>query len=529
MERTQYPFDNNGLVRTVEGTQWTLFDREGKQVGASYSYIEEWGEGYYKVERGARKNIMRPDGTEVLAVWHNDVFKVQHGLFLFSNTIRKSKNNPKTRYTYGLAHVNGDIIFPMIFDRAWWLEKGDGIYAEIGTKPYILTLDGCIYDPAREHLPQIVDIDYNEFLKKLTTDADADPTKFRKLRDNFPYNGVKDTVCEGCIYADGIKGHGEGCGRLFIKSFRERYLKGRCEYYKTDIRQPSLFEELDKLHKEKEKAKEEKEADTFALRVVRRFVNERLDGDIQKLATVDLNAIQTTERDDQELTSSNVINSVMALVFADTWPDLTVQSIEQYNYCCTMMNDDIRLLGSNIADQYMMGLQKFCPSKELTERAIRVNHLLHTIGNFWVLPNKPNDKDTLSNYKDATPHYRGYMDRYLKAMYAAFSETGKVDMRMKGLLYKNCKLMTDYQGQDGFKHFVQRMMLEDYTDEQCVPKDIFPLVWSYMNDLDRDTYLSAVTTFCDFCEYAIPRRSQRIIERLRFRAPFLATAKFKQV
>lgn len=161
-----YDFDNNGLARAYKDCKWALFDRCGNQVGEWYSYIEEWGEGFYKIEQGAKKNIMRPDGTVVLKAWHNDVFKVKHGFFLFSNTIRKSKNNPKTRYTYGLAHVTGDVIFPMIFDSADWLEKGDGIYAEINSKPYILTLDGSVYDPARDHLPQKINIDYKELFEK---------------------------------------------------------------------------------------------------------------------------------------------------------------------------------------------------------------------------------------------------------------------------------------------------------------------------------------------------------------------------
>ena len=352
----------------------------------------------------------------------------------------------------------------MIFDRAHWLEKGDGIYAEIGTQPYIITLDGSIYDPARGHLPKKVKIDYKDFFEKFAnwtlpglqffyrdTDApvivdttyhvgdvlragffvdvttklqkpahktrfliasahtammceipercqqnpkvkewnlctlhfnsyfkvmdvyekesvtqifllhipgaaafflghdetamnfvneatgqettliemarksldekmrmdvhprsldkefvermhhpigldeecypvdpnkqdeltegdianlssmihklanDADLKDFIKVEDNFPDRGVNGTVCEGCIYANGIQGKGEGCGRLFIKSFRERYLKGRCEYRKTDIAKPSFFEEMDQYHKKIEKEKVEKACDTYAL------------------------------------------------------------------------------------------------------------------------------------------------------------------------------------------------------------------------------------------------------------------------
>ena len=123
MGRTVYEYDKNGLARAYEDVQWFLIDKNGQKVSEGYTYIDECGEGYYRAEQGSKKNILRPDGSLVMNVWHNDVFEVNHGLFIYSNTIRESKTNPKTRYTYGIGHVNGDIIFPMVFDRANWLEK----------------------------------------------------------------------------------------------------------------------------------------------------------------------------------------------------------------------------------------------------------------------------------------------------------------------------------------------------------------------------------------------------------------------
>ena len=713
MARNQYDFDNNGLARVYEDAKWGLFDREGNQVGDWYSYIEEWGEGYYKVERGIKKNIMRPDGTEVLTVWHNDVCKVQHGFILFSNTIRKSKSNPKTRYIYGLAHVNGDVIFPMIFDMAYWLEKGEGIYSEINSKPYIFTLDGSVYDLSREHLPQKLNVDFKELFEKFAnwtlpglqffyrdTDApvvidttyhvgdilragffvdvttklykpahrtrfliasahaamiceidelcqqnpnvkkwnlctlhfnsyfkvmdvyekegvtqvlllhipaaaafflgydetamnfaneatgrettlidmarkslddkmkmdihprsldkglcermshpvglddefypvplnaadepkegamaslssmihkmsnDADIHDFINVEDNFPYNGVEHSVCKGCIYANGIQGHGEGCGRLFIKSFRERYLKGRCEYRKTEFGKPSLFEEMDKYHKEKAKDKEEKSSDVHALRTVRSFVEKYLDGDVRKLRDFDLSKLKEDGTyGNVDVPKSDVVKSILALVFSDSWPGLTVDAIESYEYSCSQMIHFQNLFGSNILDQYFKGMEKFSPSKEQFDRALKVAHMLNSIGNMWVLPNKLNDKESLASYKDAYK-FRGYMDKYLQAMFAVFMDEKKTDMHLKGIFFKNRKLMDKYQGAEGWINFVNNMLLQEYVDSSGKPKDCFDYVWSNMKDLDRDSYFKAVDRFCTFCEYAVPKRADRIIDIL---------------
>ena len=166
MAKNVYEYDNNGLAKVYDNAQWYLIDKDNNQVCASYSYIEEWGEGYYKVEQGAKKNILRPDGSVVLEQWYNDVFKVQYGFFIFGNTIRKSKTNPKTRYIQGVAHISGTIVFPMIFEKTHWLEDGNAIYAEIKEKPYILTLDGSIYDPARAHLPKKSKVNWTNLYEK---------------------------------------------------------------------------------------------------------------------------------------------------------------------------------------------------------------------------------------------------------------------------------------------------------------------------------------------------------------------------
>ena len=46
-------YDSNGLARVYDNAHWYLIDKDSNQVTEAYSYIEEWGEGYYKAEQGA--------------------------------------------------------------------------------------------------------------------------------------------------------------------------------------------------------------------------------------------------------------------------------------------------------------------------------------------------------------------------------------------------------------------------------------------------------------------------------------------
>lgn len=713
MARNVCDYDSNGLARVYDDAKWCLIDRSGKQVSDWYSYIEEWGSGYYKAEQGVKKNILRPDGTIVLKEWHNDVFKVEtNGFFIFSNTIRKSKTNPKTRYTYGVANVNGDIIFPMVFDRASWMEKKDAIYAEINEKPYIVTLDGSLYDPARGHLPQKISIDHKEFFEKFAnwvlpglqffykdTDApviidttyhvgdilragsfvdvttkllkpvhrtrfliasshiamlcevddicqhnpkvkewnlctlhfnsyfkvmdvyekdgvtqvfllhipaaaaffighsetamnfvneatgrettliemarqsldekmrmevhprsldkefvermshpvgldndfypvplspmeepedgeiaalssmihkmadDADLDDFLKVEDNFPFRGVEGTVCEGCIYAKGIQGKGEGCGRLFIKSFRDRYLKGRCEYRKTDLAKPSLFEELDQYHKKIEREAIEKSCDKFALDMLKAFVQERLDGDIKKLKFFDFNELKNDDKfgDDRGLTTlpndSMLMKSVLTLAFADSWPDFTYESMDKHKYKADTINIVNTIFGIHFEDYYK-ALETYDAPEELRQRVIRFGKTVDTIGNKMVFPSG------LVMMRDTKPMGRGYLDVFLDAFYRMMCGIGKPNWKLVDALNLKKKEIATFKTEENYKKVIKGLMLEDFVDESFVPKKVFQGLFSWEPGIDKETYYKAATEFLDFCEPFIDKRADRIIEKL---------------
>ena len=697
-----------GVAVAYQDGKWGLIDKHGKHIADfDFTFAEEWGEGYFKVERGAKKNIMRHDGSLVLTEWHNDVFKVNNGFFLFSNTIRKSKTNPKTRYTYGLAHVNGDIIFPMIFDRAQWMKDNWAVYAEIGTKPYVLTPLGSVYDPERSHLPKKISINFPDLIEKfanwtlpgvqfyyrdtnalakaediyhvgdivragffvdvttkllrpttktrfliasahaaplceiddlcqqnpnvnkwgwcvlhpnsyfkvmdvykvgnvtqvfllhipptaailvgrsemamkfineatgsehtlvgmarksldekVTMDVhprsldkewmertahpvglddeqqplplqavedpddpqivnmsnlihklahDEDIEGFFELEDNFPWSGIEGSVCEGCIYARGIVGKGEGCGRLFQKSFRERYIKGRCEYRKTDLFIPSEAEKRKKREDALAKDTTEKQSDVFAVRLLKEFIDEVLEGDIDKLVDFDLSTIvENRKYHERPLWRSPILQSVMALAFSDAYVGMNVDSIVHLKFRIDEINTTQMLFGANILDQYFKGMDKFNPTREQQQRAMSVAHLANCIGNMWVMPNKFG-----VDYKQK---YKEYFDKVLIAMFGVMTDAPKKDRDMQAALYNSRKLMPDYQGEESFYKFVERNMFEDFVDSNGKPKQVFMGVWSYMKDLDAPTYFKAVDEFCTFMESFVRNRGKRIVERLK--------------
>jgi len=693
---------HHGAAVAFQNDKWGVVDTHGNHLCEfKYSFIQDCGENHFRVEMGAKKNIMRPDGSLVLREWHHDVYDVTHGFFIFGNTIRKSKTNPKTCYIHGLAHVNGDIIFPAIFDRMWWFDDKRAIYAQIGTKPYILTTDGSIYDPTGQHLPERLNIDEQAFQKDLAdwvlhglqfyyrdTNAHIDAsriyrvgdtiragffvdvtTKLQKpahrtrfliasahaakfyemepmvkenpnigkwdlatfhynsyfkvmdvyetmqctqvfllhipmsaaillqgaaeykfldedgtgavlvllarnsldeklrmgfhersfdeewcermedpvgldedmsfcslappesedkqvanlsefihalakdddidfkveLSDNFPWNGVKGTVCEGCFYANTIIGKGEGCSQLPKDEFRDIHFSGICEHWKKDANTPSLFEE----EQIREQIKQDKQTGVFALNMVKDFIKERLGGDINLLRDFDLRTLSSDDKygADNMLSRMKIVRAIMSLAFADCWPNLNYDSIEHYKYNSGYINYTSDIFGGSILDEYFKGMDKYHPSREQHLRAVKVNHMMDTIGNLMVTPHKA----PIGSYGSA---YR-YADKYLQAMYDVFTEKKTASKNLKNAFWQNCKMMKDYQGEVGYYKFIRNMMLEDYVDGNGLPMEIFDNVRCWQNDLGRDDYFRAVEKFCTFCDVAIPKRGERIIEKLK--------------
>ena len=428
-----------------------------------------------------------------------------------------------------IAEVGGDAM------AAWdaYLDKWDELnnkYAKKDIERHTPIMPSVEIPKAEEQVPKPIKI---QIIKKRLV---PEP-KTEKWTDW--YNGLEDHICKGCIYSNGIRAP-YGCGRLGIDSFKQRYTIGKCEYRKTDLYIPSDFEKehkrialqkkqddefeeqfleseederLRKYSENREREEKAKQDGSYAKELIQDFIKEKLDGDINKLATFDFGAL----REDQKygdckgfafsVDKCNIVKAIMSIVFTDVWPELNQYNIERYKYLCGGINYTQYLFGANIMDKFFKGMDKFNPTKEQHERAVRVYHLTECIGNIWVLPGGiDKDKDTY--------HYHGYADLFLKGIYAGMTGNGKVQPDLKAALYKARKLMKNYQGSDGFRQFALDMMLNDYIDYYGKPIDLFMHVWSMMKGLKPETYFKAVDEYCDFMEQFVPKRGKMIVEKL---------------
>ncbi len=659
--------------------------------------------GYAVAENGAYRNLKRWDGSYVLADWYHNIHLEEDGFIIVGMTKRRTRTTP-TQYLEGIAHTSGIVLFPVIFNSVRRLENGGpGFYAEYEGSPYILKLDGGIYDCKRRHLPQKVRSDRNDFLEKILnwtlsglqfyfrdTDApvvvgatyhpgdiiragffidvttkllrpvgrtrfliasahaarffevedlvrnnpkvgqwnlcvldfnsyfkvmdvyerdgftqvfllhipsaavcflggnvtvnfkgegslvdtarhnfdekltmdvhprsrdselvdrmhhpvgldkdyrpmelepvilpadsdaaglsagvrrlarEAEAGELLGIDDNFIFRGVARSVCEGCMYAGGIVGNGRGCGRLLTDYFRDRYIKGRCEFHKTRLGEPSEFERRKKEEALKAKEVEEKTTDAFALRTLRAFIRKHLGGNVYRLRDFDFSIISEDEEfGSHDISRSAAVRSIMALAFGQSWPDLNLYNIENYTFLCGKINDPQRLIGHLTHEGQFFELSKFNPPELLHRRCLNACRLTGTIGNIMVLPDKGSFFSHLNSYR-----LRGMIDRFLMSLYGTMTWTGKPDLDMKAILYNNRRLMPGFEGEAGFRKFIDSTLLGDYVGYDFRPRELFANVWPSKKGLESAEYFEAVTRFCRVCEQFIPKRSDMIIDRL---------------
>lgn len=260
----------------------------------------------------------------------------------------------------------------------------------------------------------------------------------------------------------------------------------------------------------REKDKHEKLSGLYLLRC---FVEDKLDGDIDNLANFDLRTLKGDENYGFcygfafSVEETSIARAIMSVAFADLWPGLNMDSIKHFTYRCSQVCSSQYLLGANVFDMYFKGMRKFNPMEKQHQRAVKLYHLFDTIGNIWIWPNLiVKDKDTY--------HFHGLTDIFLKSVYAAM--TGHVvKPDLKDTLHKARKQMQNFYGELGFKQIARGLMLDDFLDSDGLPKEFLPRVWSNMKGLPREDYFKAFDTYCTFMESFVPKRSKMIVEKLK--------------
>lgn len=347
---------------------------------------------------------------------------------------------------------------------------------------------------------------FSFFIHRIANDKDI-----KREIDGFPWRGIVGTVCEGCMYAKDTNDKPFGCGRLFEKEFRTNYTKGLCEYHKESLEKDSMFE----YGERKQREVESKKAGTYAERLLQEFIDEKLGGNIDSISDFDFRTLKGDPKfgglkGPDMVSNFAIVKSIMEIVFGEYWPELNVDSLDVYTYQTGTIINDGRLVGIRLERGNFKTLNRFSDNRELVDMAEDLHTLKGTIGNFIVWPNKA----VMHSIHDSSK-LRGYIDRTFIGMYEVASGAKKPNVDVAAAMYKNRKLMKDYQGVDGFHKFMDVSLLEDFLDENGVPKRLFDGISNSAKDFNPDLLPAAVKQYHDFMAPFVRQRSARIIEILK--------------
>lgn len=335
--------------------------------------------------------------------------------------------------------------------------------------------------------------------------------------NGFPWRGIVGSVCEGCMYAKGTDGRPFGCGRLFQESFRKSYISGKCDYWKVSLGEESDFERKGRWEREKSTEHKSKISGLYAHSLVTDFIKDHLNDNIDNLLRFDF----TTLKEDKKygpikgssiITNYAIVKSIMELVFGEYWPDLNVETLDNYQYQIGTIINYQRIVGSRITDRHFKTLDAFFSSSELINLAEELHAEYNTVGDFIVWPNKAIMANMFNDFK-----MRGYIDRMFKAMYDVMTDAPEQNMNVKAALYKNRKLMKNYQGKDGFVSFMRNSFLDEFINEDGSPKLLFDGISNVAKDFRPELLPGALRQYHEFMVPTIEHRSRRVLEKLKYK------------
>lgn len=251
--------------------------------------------------------------------------------------------------------------------------------------------------------------------------------------------------------------------------------------------------------------------------LVRDFIAEKLHGNIDNIIDFQFSSLRYDKKYGHKAGPDSwynyaVVRAIFSLVFDGMWPDLCVETLDDYTYHIAPIIRYQRLFGSLIDNRYFMGLDKYrnVVTDELVIKAKITANLCDTIGNLLVWPNKSCMFQIYDDWK-----MRGYFDRMLQAIYASLTGDGIEIDDVKAAIYENRELLRKFRGHDGFENFVRHQLLNEFVDERFKPILLFKGISNAAKDFNPKELPEAIIEYYDFCRRFIPQRSSKIIEILK--------------
>ena len=230
--------------------------------------------------------------------------------------------------------------------------------------------------------------------------------------------------------------------------------------------------------------------------LVAQFVEEKLEGDINRLATFPLGNLRNDkvygcpgrnfDSDDTEL-----MRAVYCLVFGEVWENLSMDNL-----------GDGKLRGDTLNTYNTLFSQPW-------------NEKFTAIWN-PDLPDRRIGEWSINKHRGCQNDWHDYEDRFLEALYIVLTGDSRKDPDLEELVELNKEDFMPFYGKNGWVKFVDGNLLMDYVDSDYVPI-IRSKGYTYWRGgyTNHDRFIAECHRYIDESTRIINNRAMIIIERIR--------------
>ena len=248
------------------------------------------------------------------------------------------------------------------------------------------------------------------------------------------------------------------------------------------------------------------------------FVNERLDGDIAKLATFQLGSLRDDENygcpdrnfdsDDTEL-----MRAIYCMVFSDAWKNISMDNLGAGMLRGDTLNTYNTLFSPPWAEKFTA---KWNPDDGLLAKINSFRITAYTIGNMAVLPDRRIGEWSINKHRGCHDEWHDYEDRFLAALYKVLTNKPDSDPDLEELVKLNDEDFAPFYGEEGWRRFIRLNMLDDYVDTNFIPV-ISSKGYTYWRGgyTNRERFLAECHRYIDFSTQVINNRASRMIEKIK--------------
>ena len=251
--------------------------------------------------------------------------------------------------------------------------------------------------------------------------------------------------------------------------------------------------------------------------LVKDFIDEYLDGDINALVNYDFRQLRNIERYGEthgygiSIYRTDLVRAIATVIFEDIAPKNVMFDRKRGTLILApspVITEDF--WGNQIGDHFVIfSILKYCPNRKgLSQRIIPCATLCNTIGNLYLQPY------SLENYRHSHVLGRFLSDHMLFDLYNTLVIGNGGSRRMKNVVEEAKEFFAPYHGTSGWKKLMNNWFMDGLVDYYMHPEPFFD-DFTLDANIPTDVFFRALNQCIEMCYEIIPERSKKMVQRLK--------------